>query len=121
MATVCGASSANAAGRTTLSITRSTDLLYVAASASVEVNGKKVASLGRGESYTGDLGPGPTVVRVSAWSSPGASTYSFKAVPGKTYRLTVSPRSGNFVAGMAGGLIGQAIEAGGAFQIVPAR
>src|SRR5947209_7642969 len=78
------ASSAHAAsaGKTTLSITRSSDMLYVAMSAAVEVNGQKVASLGRGETYTGVVAPGPTVVKVSNWSSPGASSYSFKAAPG---------------------------------------
>ena len=94
-------------------------MLYMAMSASVEVNGQKVASLGRGETYNGIVPPGPVEVRVSNWSAPGASSYSFKAVPGKTYRFTVGPRGGNFVATMAGGLIGSAIEGHGAFEIVP--
>jgi len=111
---------AASAGKTTLSITRSSDMLYVAMSAAVEVNGQKVASLGRGETFTGVVAPGPTVVKVSNWSSPGASSYSFKAVPGKTYRLTVSPHSGNFVASLAGGFVGAAIEGHGPFEIVPA-
>ena len=48
------------------------------------------------------------------------TTYSFKALPGKTYRFNVSPHTGNFVASLAGGLVGSAIEGHGAFEIVPA-
>jgi hypothetical protein len=109
------------AGKTTLSITRSSDMLYMAMSASIEVNGQKVASLERGETYTGVVAPGPVEIRVSNWSAPGASSYSFKATPGKTYRFTVSPHGGNFVASMAGGLIGSAIEGHGAFEMAPAQ
>jgi hypothetical protein len=94
--------------------------LYVAIPASVELNGTQVASLGRGETYTGGVAPGPAVVTVSTWSSPGASTYRFTVEPGKTYRFTVSPRGENMAAGMALGLIGQALEGGGAFEIAPA-
>ena len=108
------------AGDTTISITRSGDMLYVVKSAAVEVNGQKVASLDRGETYTAIVAPGSIELRVSNWSSPGASSYSFIALPGKTYRFTVSPRSGNFVATLAGGLVGSAIEGHGAFDIVPA-
>jgi hypothetical protein len=109
------------AGKTSVSITRSSDMLYMAMSASVEVNGQKVASLERGETYTGVVAPGPVEIRVSNWSAPGASSYSFKATPGKTYRFTVSPHGGNFVASLAGGLIGSAIEGHGAFEIAPAQ
>jgi hypothetical protein len=60
-------------------------------------------------------------VSVSAWSSPGASSQRFNAEPGKTYRFAVSPRSENFAASMVGGFVGQAVEGGGAFQIVPVK
>lgn len=112
---------AGAPGQATISITRSSDLLYVAAPASVELNGTKVASLGRAETYTGRIAPGPVVVTVSTWSSPGASIHRFTAKPGKTYRFTVSPRGANMAAGMVGGLLGQAIEGRGAFEIAPAH
>ena len=109
-----------APGQATISITRSNDLLYVAAPASVELNGAKVASLGRGETYSGGVGPGPAVITVSTWSTPGSTSYRFNVEPGKTYRFTVSPRGANFAAGMVGGLVGAAIEGGGAFQVAPA-
>ena len=95
--------------------------MYLAAPVSVELNGAKIAGIGRGETYTGGIAPGPAVVSVSAWSSPGASSQRFTAEPGKTYRFTVTPRGENFAAGMVGGLVGQAVEGGGAFQIVPAK
>jgi len=108
-----------APGQATISISRSDELLYFAAPVSVELNGAKIASIGKGESYTGGVAPGPAVISVSAWASPGTTSYRFTAEPGKTYRFTVSPRGANFAAGMAGGLLGQAIEGGGPFQIVP--
>jgi hypothetical protein len=107
------------AGKTAVSITRSTDMLYFGSSASVEINGVKVASLGRGETYAADIAPGPTVVSVSSWSSPGVSSYSFSAQRGKTYQLAVKPRGGNFAAAMVGGLVGQAVEGHGQFEIAP--
>jgi len=110
---------ATAPGQATISITRSDELMYLAAPATVELNGAKIASIGRGESYTGGVAPGPAVLSVSAWSSPGASNQRFTAVPGKTYRFVISPRGDNFAAGMVGGFVGQAIEGGGAFEIKP--
>jgi hypothetical protein len=110
-----------APGQATLSIMRSDDFLYMAMPVSVELNGAKIASIGKGETYTGGVAAGPAVVTVScAWASPGVASYQFTAVPGKTYRFTVSPRSANFAASIAGGVLGQAIEGGGPFQIVPA-
>jgi len=105
--------------KTTITVTRSTDSLYYAATPAVDVNGNKVADLRPGESYTGGIAPGATVVTASSWSSPGKSSYSFTAQPGKTYRLVVKPHSGNFLAVMAGGLVGQAIEGHGQFEIAP--
>ncbi|MGC2778417.1 MAG: hypothetical protein WA418_22555 [Bradyrhizobium sp.] len=108
-------------GRTTVAITRTNDFLYLAAPAAIEINGAKVASLGRGENYNGQIAPGPTAITVSTWSSPGSSSIRFTAVPGKTYRMVVGPRGKNFAASMVGGLVGAAIEGGGAFEIVPTK
>ncbi len=118
----CQFSVAHAAskGRTTVAITRTNDFLYLAAPAAIEINGTKVASLGRGESFNGQIAPGPTVVTVSTWSSPGSSSYRFNAVAGKTYRMIVGPRGTNYAAVVVGGLVGAAIEGGGAFEVVPA-
>jgi hypothetical protein len=108
-----------APGEATLSITRSDDLMYSGAPVTVELNGAKIASIGRGETYTGGIAPGPAVVSVSAWSSPGASHQRFTAVPGKTYRFMVTPRGENFTASLVGGVVGAAVEGGGAFDIKP--
>lgn len=108
-----------APGQATISISRTNEFAGSAATASVELNGAKIASIGNGESYTGGIAPGPAVVSVSAWSSPGASTTRFTAEPGKTYRFMVTPRGENFAAGMIGGLVGQAVEGGGPFEIKP--
>jgi len=118
----CYVSVAHAAskGRTTVAITRTNDFLYLAAPAAIEINGTKVASLGRGESFNGQIAPGPTVVTVSTWSSPGSSSYRFNAVAGRTYRMIVGPRGKNYAAVVVGGLVGAAIEGGGAFEVVPA-
>ena len=108
-----------APGQATISITRSDELMYFGAPVTVELNGAKIASISKGETYTGGIAPGSADVSVSAWSSPGTSHHRFTAEPGKTYRFTVAPRSANFAAGMIGGLAGQAIEGGGAFEIKP--
>jgi hypothetical protein len=108
-----------AAGQASITITRTSDTLYFAAPATVELNGTKIASLGVGEAYTGGVGRGPAVLTVSAWSAPGSSSYRFAVEPGKSYRFTVSPRTEPMLAGMVGGLIGQAIEGGGPFQVAP--
>jgi hypothetical protein len=122
LAGVLGIEDATAApkGRASIAITRTDDFLYLAAPAAIEINGAKVASLGRGESYKGEIAPGPIAITVSTWSSPGSSSIRFTAAPGKTYRMTVGPRGKNFAATMVGGLVGAAIEGGGAFEIVPA-
>lgn len=108
------------AAKATLVITRSTEMLYLGLAAAIEVNGEQVAKLERGETYTADVAPGEIELRVSGWSSPGASTFSLKAMPGKTYQFTVTPRGGNFVASMAGGLLGAAVEGHGPFEFVEA-
>ncbi|WP_456716595.1 hypothetical protein [Bradyrhizobium sp. USDA 4353] len=108
-------------GDATVEITRTTDLLYLGVKATVEINGAEVASLGRGESYSAPLAPGATTITVSAWSSPGSSNIRFDAEPGKAYRMVVGPRGNNFGASLVGGLVGAAIEGGGAFEIVPEK
>jgi len=103
--------------------------MYLAAAASVDVNGERVANLGRGQSYTGAVVSGPAIVTVSAWSAPGQSSYRFTVEPGKSYRLLVTPRGEPLAAGVAGaavagpfaGLATEAAEGGGPFQVAPAN
>lgn len=110
---------ASAPGQTSITITRSSALMYAGAPASVDVNGERVANLVVGQSYTGAVRPGQAIVTVSAWSAPGASSLRFNVEPGKSYRFVVAPRSEGMLAGMAGGMIGQAMEGGGPFSITP--
>lgn len=94
--------------------------MYAGAPASVDLNGSRVASLGVGQSYTGPVQPGMVVLTVSAWSAPGQSTFRFNVEAGKSYRLIISPRGQGMLAGMVGGVVGQAAEGGGPFQVTPA-
>ena len=103
----------------TLQLTRPSSFMYALSDAYIDVNGARVTALQDGGSYKGAVKPGPVTIVVTNWQSPGRSVASFRAVPGKTYRFTVTPRSESVVAGMALGLIGTAIEGGGMFQIAP--
>ena len=87
-----GASSDATPGQPSITISRSDDLTYRAAAASVEINGKSVATLAAGRTYTGTVPPGPAVLKVSAWSAPlGLATHRLPA--GSTsYRFTVEFR-----------------------------
>ena len=85
-----------------LTITRSDDISYRAAAASVEINGEEVATLAAGRSYTTTLPPGPAVLKVSAWTAPismashrlpsGSTSYRFNVESGKSYSFVISPR-----------------------------
>jgi len=116
---------ASAPGQTSLTITRSHDLMAVAAPASVDVNGAKFADLALGQSYTAPLRPGPTVLTATCWCGPGRYSVSFNAEAGKIYRFLISPRGAQLAAQVTGGLIGVAVESGangdrsGTFQITP--
>ena len=133
-----GASSAATPGQPSITISRSDDLTYRAAAASVEINGKSVATLAAGRTYTGTVPPGPAVLKVSAWSAPiglathrlpsGSTSYRFTVESGKSYSFVISPRgepaalavnqdgSGNTSSS------GEAVEGtGGAFQIATAQ
>ena len=101
-----GASSDAAPGQASITISRSDDFTDRAAAASVEINGKSVATLAAGRTYTGTVPPGPAVLKVSAWSAPfGLATHRLPA--GSTsYRFTVELREilqlRDFAAGRTG-------------------
>lgn len=117
--------------QTSITITRSDDDSYRAAAADVEIDGKQVATLAAGRSYTGPLSPGSVVLKVSAWTAPisvgshrlpsGSTSYRFSVQSGKSYSFVISPRgepAPNDVALGAPGSSGEATESGGgAFQI----
>ena len=102
-----------------IQITRPSAYIYALSDAYIDVNGTRVTNLAVGGSYKGSVKPGPVTIVVTNWQSPGRSVASFRAVPGKTYRFTVTPRGESVVAGLALGLVGTAIEGGGMFQITP--
>jgi hypothetical protein len=109
------------AGHAKITITRPTEYGNALISATVKLNGVKIADLDHGQSYVGTVATGPAVLSVSSWTSPGESKYSLKIQPGGSYRFVVSNRTESFVAGLVGGLVGQALEGGGLFKIEPAR
>lgn len=118
-------------GQTSITVSRSDDVTFRAAAASVEINGKQVATLAAGRSYNGTLPPGPAVLKVSAWTAPisvgshrlpsGNSSYRFNVESGKSYSFVISPRSepvASDTAHDAADVPGAATEGGGgAFQI----
>jgi len=122
-------------GQTSITVSRSDDVTYRAAAASVEINGKQVATLAAGRSYNGTLTPGPVVLKVSAWTAPisvgshrlpsGSSSYRFNVESGKSYNFVISPRSepaASDTAHDAADSPGAATEGGGgAFQIAAAQ
>ena len=133
-----GASSDAAPGQASITISRSDDFTYRAAAASVEINGKSVATLAAGRTYTGTVPPGPAVLKVSAWSAPfglathrlpaGSTSYRFTVESGKSYSFVISPRGEpaalDTVHDDSGGAgsSGEAVEGtGGAFQIATAQ
>ncbi len=132
------APTAATSGQSAITISRSDDLTYRAAAASVEINGKSVATLAAGRTYTGTVPPGPAVLKVSAWSAPiglashrlpsGSTSYRFTVESGKSYSFVISPRGEPAAIDLAhdgtsaGGGSAEAVEGGGgAFQIATAQ
>ncbi len=92
--------------------------------ADIEANGRKFASLARDATFRGGVPPGPVTVTVTCWCGPGRYSIRFNAEAGKHYTFEVSPRDEQFVATLAGGLVGAAVEtavngeSSGTFKIV---
>jgi hypothetical protein len=114
-------------GMATITLTRSNDLVAIAAPASVEANGAKFADLALGQTYTGAVSPGPTVLTVTCWCGPGSYSVKFNAEPGGRYRFLVSPRGAQVAAEVAGGLAGVAMDTAyngdksGTFALTPEK
>ncbi|MFA4995059.1 MAG: hypothetical protein WC521_07140 [Bdellovibrionales bacterium] len=103
-----------------------TDAMYAfAASANVDINGARVASLGRGEAFTGNFRPGSTILSTDVWGAPGHFSITFNALPGASYLFEISPNNNNdamtvSLFGPVGYLIGASVkENSGPFQITP--
>lgn len=106
------------AGKSQIIINRSTDMLYVAAAARVDINGMRAASLWRGETFNTIVEPGQLTISTDAWSAPGRTAIRFNVEPNKSYAVEIAPNAGAMWSGAAFGLVGQAIEGNGPFQLV---
>jgi hypothetical protein len=110
-----------------ISIVRSSDdVSYMSAAASVEINGKEVATLAHGRSYAGHLPPGPATIKVSAWDGipgmasrlpSGSTTYKFNVEAGKSYSFIISPRREEMPHDVLDGTKVATEGRGGPFQI----
>ena len=117
-----GSSGGHIPGSSRIAVHRDTSFMYMAVDARLDLNGERVASLGRGDGYLGDVKPGKTVLTTDAWSSPGRYSITFDARPDTDYLFEISPRSDSMAIGMLGGIVGLAAEASvsdnsGSFQI----
>lgn len=114
--TACGtdppmmSSPAVALGQASITITRSGAAYPLLATADIDVNGARVASLGIGQSYSGPVSPGTIILTATCWCGPGRYSAKFNAEPGKNYSFLVSPRGEQLAAQATGGLVGLAID-----------
>jgi hypothetical protein len=92
-------------------------MLYLAASAVVEVNGEKIGSLGRGGAAMIDVRSGPTIIRVDTPTAPGEFVMRFNADAKRTYNFIVSPDAGALAPSSAFGLIGAMAYGDGFFKL----
>ena len=109
-----------------LMISRTTDLLYLAAAADVAVNGQKIASLGRGGSVVYDVPKGKNNIVVKTFGAFGQYSQIFDTEARKTYHFEISPNSSAMWPSAAFGLIVDAINAQvnentGYFKIIPTK
>jgi hypothetical protein len=111
-------------GQSRLIVSRNNSLLYLAGAADGSLNGRKIASLGRGGSVVEDIPSGKHVLSVNAPATFGNYTTTLEAKSGKTYSFEVSPNSKkSMMPGAVFGMLGEAMDAQanentGYFQIV---
>ena len=93
-----------------ITITRTGGYYGAAVDADIAANGAKFASLAREATFTGGVPPGPVTLTVTCWCGPGRYSIRFNAQAGKHYTFEVSPRDEQFVATLAGGVVGAVVE-----------
>lgn len=98
-------------GKARLAIARTSAFLYLTLSARVDVNGQRIADLGRGETYSGVFDAGRLSITTDHWSSPGKFTVALNAESGAEYKLELSPREDSFLPGALFGIVGLAVDA----------
>lgn len=107
-----------------LVVSRTNSMLYFAGAADVSLNGRKIASLGRGSSTVENIQTGRNVLSVNAPTTFGNFTTTFEAKSGKTYTFEVAPNDNkSMMPGAVFGMLGEAVDAHvndntGYFQIV---
>lgn len=92
-------------------VERDTSLLYLGAAADVEINGKQVASLGRGGKVIHDVQAGESKVRASTFGAFGSFSVRFDAKAGETYQFDLRPKTDALILGSAFGVVGDAVNA----------
>ena len=95
-----------APGQAALTLSRTNGFYASGVSADINANGVRIASLGRGETFSGGIKPGPVVLSVTSWSGPGQYVVRFNAEPGKRYAFEISPRDEQFGIAVIGGMVG---------------
>jgi hypothetical protein len=103
----------------TITIVRSQDELYHAIRAVIDLNGRQVATLAPGQTFSQPVPIGPIVITVSAPSLPGRSTLRLNADPGSLFQFLITPRVQNARSKMDNGIAEQLREGSGPFIIVP--
>jgi hypothetical protein len=93
-------------GQATVIIRRADSFQGSLITADVDANGVRFASIANGATFTGGINPGPVILSVSKWSTPGQYVVRFNAVAGKRYAFEISPRSELAIAGIAAGMVG---------------
>lgn len=93
-----------------VTITRTGGYYASAVDADIDANGKRFVSLAKDATFTGGIQPGPVTLTVTCWCGPGRYNLQFNAQAGRHYEFEVSPRDEQFVATLAGGLVGAAAE-----------
>lgn len=113
------------ASKSRITVYRTDALYYALASAHIDINGTRVASLVHGEVYTGNFRPGSTILSTDVWGAPGRFSITFNALPGVSYLFEISPNNNNnaiteSLFGPVGSLIRSSVkENSGPFQITP--
>lgn len=108
-------------GKSNIDIYRTEDLLYMAAKATVDINGERVAELWRGESFSANYDPGRLVITTDSWGSPGEFTLVITTEPDTEYLLEISPREelmNSALFGYAGAIVDAEVnENSGPFKL----
>lgn len=95
---------------------------YAGRAVAIKLNGEALGSCDYAGFNVFDIAAGKHILSVDIWDSPGVCNLDIEVNGGNEYYYEVSPRSGNLLGALLGGLIGTAIESsgkkcGGAFSI----